>query len=87
VELEKKRKKKKKKKKGKKEKKKERTDILLYATAVNRTRTSTLLICMEGWNPNHWTTEARLLVGIALHSFMSRGNKSRNLQNSKGELC
>ena len=25
-----------------------------YATAVNRTRTSTL----EGWNPNHWTTEA-----------------------------
>jgi hypothetical protein len=31
-----------------------------YATAVNRTRTSTL----EGWNPNHWTTEARCLIMI-----------------------
>ncbi len=29
-------------------------DIAANATAVNRTRTSTL----EGWNPNHWTTEA-----------------------------
>ena len=28
--------------------------VACYATAVNRTRTSTL----EGWNPNHWTTEA-----------------------------
>jgi hypothetical protein len=30
------------------------------ATAVNRTRTSTLLRLesLEGWNPNHWTTEA-----------------------------
>jgi hypothetical protein len=29
------------------------------ATAVNRTRTSTSLSkLLEGWNPNHWTTEA-----------------------------
>ncbi|KUJ19801.1 uncharacterized protein LY89DRAFT_461539, partial [Mollisia scopiformis] len=38
------------KKEGKKYKKTSRH----FATAVNRTRTSTL----EGWNPNHWTTEA-----------------------------
>jgi hypothetical protein len=42
----------------KKKLQKDNPKILRIATAVNRTRTSTL----EGWNPNHWTTEADLFL-------------------------